>query len=114
MLEVVGGIFIITGILSLIGGCMLLFYTGMQLSKAIEIHNETINAIASLRDNISKEHDQIQEWIELINTTTAESELKTTAVREFCARGFAEMGKNLEEIKHQFDALSVVKDKYLN
>jgi len=114
MLELVGGIFLIIGVITLLGTCMLLFYTGMQLSRAIEIHNDTMNAIINLRESTQKDYSQIQEWIELTNVQAAESELKNATNVDHLARTILELNKELNRVKESFAELTLTKDEFLN
>ena len=114
MLEIIGSVFLGIGVLSLIGVCLLLFYTGMQLSRAIEIHNDTMNAIMSLRENTQKDYAQIQEWMEVINVQAAESELKNSNNTEHLARSILELNGEVNKIKKSFAELTLTKEKYLN
>jgi len=114
MLELVGGIFLIIGVITLLGTCMLLFYTGMQLSRAIEIHNDTMNAIINLRESTQKDYTQIQEWIELTNVQAAESELKNATNVDHLARTILELNKELNRVKESFAELTLTKDEFLN
>jgi galactokinase/mevalonate kinase-like predicted kinase len=114
MLELVGGVFLIIGVMALFGACMLLFYTGMQLSRAIEIHNDTMNAIINLRENTQKDYAQIQEWIELMNLTIAEAELKNNKNLESLARSVIELNRELNKVKDSFTELTNVSEKLLN
>ena len=114
MLELIGGTFLVIGVMALIGACMLLFYTGMQLSRAIEIHNDTMNAIINLRENTQKDYSQIQEWIELTNLQAAESELKNNKNFESLARTTLELNRELNKMKDSFAEMSNVKQDLLN
>ena len=93
------------GVLSMFGACILLFYTGMQLKSASEIHSNTMEAISDLRNNTVKEHEQIQNWILETNIALESTETKSAGVREFCARGFLDIEKKVQKIETAFDEL---------
>jgi hypothetical protein len=114
MLEIVGAILVIVGVIALIGACLLLFYTGMQLTRAIEIHSDTMSAIIMLREKTKKDLLQIQEWIEITNVQASEAELKTNAKIERMSRLTLELTKELEGVKKSFAELTTTKEEFLN
>jgi hypothetical protein len=93
------------GILSMFGASVLLFYTGMQLKNAAEVYHNTMEAIADLRSNTAKEHEQIQNWIIDTNVAVESSETKSAGVREFCAKGYLDMEKKVKKIEETFEEL---------
>jgi malonyl CoA-acyl carrier protein transacylase len=114
MFEFIVGILLIIGIISLLGACTLLFYAGMQLSRAIEIHSDTMNAIINLRENTQKDYSQIQEWIEVTNVQAAEAELKNATNVDRLARTILELNKELTRVKDSFAELTLTKKEFLN
>jgi hypothetical protein len=94
------------GAFGLGGACLLLFYCGMQLNRAIEMNAETIKSTAEVRDMIVEEHKQIQEWILNTNIALETSDKKSAGVREFCAQGYLDMEKKVQRVETAFDELN--------
>lgn len=97
-----GAVLTCLGIFSMFGACILLFYTGMQIKGAAEIHSNTMEAIADLKNCTLKEHDQIQNWILETNIAIEASETKSANVREFCAKRYLDIEKRIQEVEKTF------------
>ena len=103
----------VTGILSLLGACMLIFRAGQTqieaqqiLNVAVRTHSDTMKSLADFRESSEGAHKQVQEWILETQGQIETSETKMTNVQDFCAKRYVATEKRMDAIESTFKQMS--------